>query len=331
MKFIRASQSAVLKKYRSIKRFEDVKRFVVDGVREDVWLEFKVASELGGGFNRDDQKHFAKAVSGFANEEGGIVVWGIKCVKDRTTEIDVATELVPITNIKGFVSRLDSLAGQASDPFLGGIQNKAIAQSGVHNSGFIVTYIPKGEALPYKALLGVNDFYGRSGSGFSSLATHQIRRLMMLTSIPELDVVYRIQKGGQSSGPSGERYDVDIIFSLKNIGKTITTHPYMKITGPKGWIIRSVYRDVSRKLLEKVPYGDYVGGIDSACHPHLNLDVVVVHLELNPKIKIADDTEFTFNISFAAMNCPLKEKTIRIKPEELCGVWDLELCGVNQR
>lgn len=318
------------KRFSSIKTHTDIKHFVIEGTSEDVWLDFKEASSPTGKFDKDDRKNYSKALSGFANEDGGIIVWGIKCKRNQLGE-DVATELKLVPNVKAFLSELNTLANQATDPPLGGIQNKSILTYNKNNSGFIVTYVPRGVDCPYKATMDGHVFYGRSGSGFYLLATHQIRRLMMLTSNPDLDVEYRFMKAGQSGGPNGDRFNVDVTVVLRNKGNSVATHPYVHVVGPNGFNTSSVYEYSRSKLLERAPSGAYVGGADIACYPNIDLEVTRTKFEINPKAVAPSNKVFEYQVSFTAMNCPLKEKKFHVTQEEICKVWEQKLCCIGPR
>ena len=50
--------------------------FLRNGREEDLHLEFKTVSD--NPFNKDDRKNFAKALSGFGNSAGGLVIWGVE-------------------------------------------------------------------------------------------------------------------------------------------------------------------------------------------------------------------------------------------------------------
>jgi len=61
----------------------DIERFIKEGKEEDLHLDFKTvnAADLKSG---SDRKNFAKALSGFANSDGGIVVWGVVARRDSS-------------------------------------------------------------------------------------------------------------------------------------------------------------------------------------------------------------------------------------------------------
>jgi len=51
-----------------------IRAFVVDNQEENLFLEFKTMSSADFA-SRDDRRNFAKAISGYANSSGGMIVW----------------------------------------------------------------------------------------------------------------------------------------------------------------------------------------------------------------------------------------------------------------
>jgi hypothetical protein len=52
-----------------------------DRQSEELFLDFKRSANGGKGqrLHQDDRKNLAKAISGFGNSEGGVIVWGVDC------------------------------------------------------------------------------------------------------------------------------------------------------------------------------------------------------------------------------------------------------------
>jgi predicted HTH transcriptional regulator len=80
---------------------------LVDEQREEgLYLEFKQkADRRNGDLSETEKKGFSKALSGFANADGGVVVFGIETSKD-VDGVDRATSLKPITDHTRFRARL---------------------------------------------------------------------------------------------------------------------------------------------------------------------------------------------------------------------------------
>lgn len=110
----------------------------------------------------DDRKNLAKAVSGFANSGGGVLIWGIE---DKTLSPK------PITDVQHFVSSMLELAPQVTDPIVQGIDGDWIpSDAGTGQEGFGLIFIPESSLPPHRVILNhknvKNHYYIRSGGSF---------------------------------------------------------------------------------------------------------------------------------------------------------------------
>jgi len=87
--------------------FKLVEAFVAESKAEDLYLDFTRKSKPNVAvLNDDDKKNLSKAMSGFANSVGGVIVWGVIAERGRKDpELpDVATRLAPL-KLEGLTSR----------------------------------------------------------------------------------------------------------------------------------------------------------------------------------------------------------------------------------
>lgn len=143
--------------------WQKVTLFVAQKQEEHLHLDFKLVanSELT---NKEDKRNLAKALSGFANSSGGIIVWGVDARKNADG-VDCATAIAELTNPALMVSRLNSLTGDATSPLIGGIRHKAIINPETEH-GVVATLVPENDAGPFMAKLGEQRYYKRSGDSF---------------------------------------------------------------------------------------------------------------------------------------------------------------------
>jgi hypothetical protein len=95
---------------------------------EHVGLDFKVVADVALA-SKDDRKNFAKALSGFANSAGGVIIWGVDARK-TPDGVDAACELRPLASAATLVSRLNQLTGEYVAPTVLGVRHRAILLSG---------------------------------------------------------------------------------------------------------------------------------------------------------------------------------------------------------
>ncbi len=142
-----------------------IKEFILTRKAEELFLDFKQSANNGDGesLNINDRKNLQKAISGFGNSEGGIIVWGVDCSKDFDGA-DVAKAEYPITNVKRFVSWLNGAISGCTIPPHTGVQNLPFGIDD-KGKGFVVTYIPKSENTPHQEI-NSRRYYIRAGSSF---------------------------------------------------------------------------------------------------------------------------------------------------------------------
>lgn len=140
-----------------------IDEFIMASQTEELFLDFKQAVSSGKNYtslHRDDRKNLAKAISGFGNSEGGVVVWGVECSRD--IEIgDVAKARVKIKNVHRFSSWLENAISGCTIPSHNKVRNHIICDQ--NGDGFVATYIPKSEIAPLMTTVG-STIYIRSGS-----------------------------------------------------------------------------------------------------------------------------------------------------------------------
>jgi predicted HTH transcriptional regulator len=148
--------------FEQFQTLNDVNDYVGRGQEENLQLDFKTINRAD--FTRaDDKKNLAKALSGFANSSGGIVVWGIVATKNAEG-IDGASGVREIDRPALFVNRLNEFTGVAVSPLVEGVRHKPIASNA--DTGFAVTLVPESDSGPHMAKFHEDRYYKRSGDSF---------------------------------------------------------------------------------------------------------------------------------------------------------------------
>lgn len=146
--------------------------FIAARESEDLFLDFKRSSDNGAGtrLSDGDRNNLAKAISGFGNSEGGVLVWGVDCSRDVDGS-DVARCKSPIQNVSRYRSWLEGAVSGCTIPPHSGVRSQPISLDGQGN-GFVVTLIPKSNCAPHQ-VVGKLQYYIRAGSDFVP-APHQV-------------------------------------------------------------------------------------------------------------------------------------------------------------
>ena len=138
-----------------------IRELVSAGREEDLHLDFKAIGDPT--LSRDDRKSLGVALSGFANSDGGMVVWGVEA-RPNAAGVDCAVGLREIAQAALCLTRLNSLTGQCVSPLVDGVEHRAIFSNG--SAGFCVSIVPPSDSGPHMAKAGEDRYFKRSGSGF---------------------------------------------------------------------------------------------------------------------------------------------------------------------
>lgn len=141
-----------------------IEAFIADRRAEELFLDFKRSSNNGADarLSTNDRKNLSKAISGFGNSEGGVIVWGVDCSLEKDGA-DVAKAEVPLENPKRFASLLQGAISGCTVPPHSGVENHVLDIE--DGKGFVITLIPKSNSAPHQ-MLPNKQYYIRAGSNF---------------------------------------------------------------------------------------------------------------------------------------------------------------------
>jgi hypothetical protein len=182
---------------------------------EHLHLDFKTINAAD--FDRDDRNNLAKAISGFANSNGGLIIWGVVAKKDQETGIDCASAAQEISSLRLFISRLNSLTGEVVSPIVDGIRHKPIFTTG--DSGFAVTLIPENVSGPYMATVGEHRYYKRSGDSFYRMEHFDLADMFGRRQQPKLEMLFD-HRWPLPDDPTVE----ELGFKIQNKGRAIARY-----------------------------------------------------------------------------------------------------------
>jgi len=189
---------------------------------EWLFLDYKQTESCNkaGVFTGRDQDNLSKAISGFGNSSGGVVVWGVKCRKEHGK--DVPTEMIPIKEVNQFRSNLEGWISGLTLPAHNGVENHTI-KDGRTKNGYVITHIPRSDYAPLRSLRK-NNYYLRAGSNFG-IVTHDVLAGMFgKRPQPKLNTEFRPVMSYVSAGPN-VAFGCDVIF--RNVGATIIRDLYV--------------------------------------------------------------------------------------------------------
>jgi hypothetical protein len=126
--------------------------FITDRASEELYLDFKRSADEGKGAKlaQKDRDNLAKAISGFGNTAGGVIVWGIDCRTDSGGADVAKAPFYPVHDAQRFKSWLEGAVRGATIPSHGGIIHSVTALRS-DGSGFVSTLVPPSDNPPLQS------------------------------------------------------------------------------------------------------------------------------------------------------------------------------------
>lgn len=196
-----------------------IQAYVTDQREEDLHLDFKNVQTAA--LTRDDRKTFSVALSGFANSDGGIIIWGVDA-RPNAQGVDCASALNEINNARQCLTRLNDLTGQLVSPIVDGVAHRAILSVG--DAGFCASLVPPSDRGPHMAGGGEDRYYKRSGSSFYRLEHFDVADMFGRRGRSALTVALMPERAG--------RY---LRVVLKNEGRAPARSPYIALNLNAGY------------------------------------------------------------------------------------------------
>lgn len=146
-----------------------------DSREETLYLEFKQKSDRRhANLDEPDRKNFSKAISGFANADGGVLVFGIETTRHQDG-IDRAISLKPIANHGQLRNRLlDSLLN-TTQPVVDGVEIDVIDSSS--GGGYVKCLVPQSIRAPHRAVLAEHQYWRRTATGHRRMDHYELEDL----------------------------------------------------------------------------------------------------------------------------------------------------------
>lgn len=206
-----------------------IDEFILIRQSEELFLDFKRSHDGGKGKRLHDRdlNNLAKAISGFGNSEGGVIIWGVEASPD-IDDADVAKARMPIVNVARFVSWLEGTVSGRTVPAHIGVQNHAIDIGS--GNGFVATLIPKSERVPHQAI-PEEKYYMRAGSNFMPVPHGVLAGMFGRRPQPILFEEYtsKAVKVTKAAGIRPDVIDVTVGFKIWNRGPVMARDLYSDV------------------------------------------------------------------------------------------------------
>lgn len=147
-----------------------------DEAEETSYLEFKRKEDSNTfKLSEKDKSNLSKAISGFANSYGGVVVFGVHALKgDHKDGPDRVRSILPISDIEKSHAYIEKNLPNLIEPPVPGASVSLVRDSSDNTKGIIVIYVPDSHLSPHRArgLAEVQDRYYMRSSTETVIVPH---------------------------------------------------------------------------------------------------------------------------------------------------------------
>lgn len=195
------------------------------GVPEDLYFEAKTCTVP---FSRDDKENLAEALSGFANADGGVLVYGLVARGGDKGKPDAVERIQPVSDLTAAHSLVLGLLGQVVEPQVEGACSVRLPMAREPKIGFLVVYVPRDDAYLHRSRMD-REFYRRHGYGFYKMEHYEIAEFYGRRKSPELRFWWGVSVPSSEGRQPNRVFNVRIVVGIRNNGRGIAKHPAMRV------------------------------------------------------------------------------------------------------
>ncbi|HVY88179.1 MAG TPA: ATP-binding protein [Hyphomonadaceae bacterium] len=303
-----------------------VEAWIREGQEEHLYLDFKSCPSER--LERQQRRDFAIGLTGFANSDGGLIVWGVRT--ERVEGVDRAAAIEGFKDARAFTGHLNEIVASSSSPTLAGVRHRVIATS---SGDVVVTLSPRSEFAPHMARAGEDRYFRRAGSSFRRMEEFEIKDILSREVAPHLEVRMRLRERGGTGGPGRSVHNCVAIVSLYNSGRVSARAPLLEVSPNGRYVIWPGGLDGNGQVgLPMAPVASegstrrFVGDAATFIHPGVTHDVVGVLLPVEViQGKVVRPEPLSATCRIAAERFALREVTVEASPEAILnavGIFD---------
>ncbi|MEQ1717978.1 MAG: ATP-binding protein [Hyphomicrobium sp.] len=194
----------------------DLEALIAEQRDEDLHLEFKQKEDRrNGDIMKNDKQGFSKAMSGFANADGGILIFGMETTKSQDG-VDRATSLKPITEHDRFRAKLMDSILNTTQPVVDDVRIEIIDSA--QGAGYVKCLIPQSVKQPHRAMLADKQYWRRVSTGHRLMEHYELEDIFGRRLRPSLKMSLELKPR-----PDDDPHE-DLHFALLNEGRGLAHH-----------------------------------------------------------------------------------------------------------
>lgn len=285
--------------------------YVEQGKEEDLHLDYKLINSPDF-TNKDDKKNYAKALSGYANSDGGIIIWGIDA-RRNSNGINCAIEVKGISDAKLFLTKLIEFSGQFVSPIVDNVEHKIIKID--RTKAVVGSYIPASDIGPHMAKAGEDRYYKRSGDSFYKMEHFDIEDMFGRRKKPILRLCTAVKKGGEDRGPGYHDYRGIVRVYVENIGRGIAKYTYLAFTINSPY---QIYHGMSKVMKDHQGKYKFTHSTDSVIHPGTMEEMALIEFGYAKTQQTYDDLIIQYEI--VAQDAKIERGSLVVKGAKMAQV-----------
>jgi Putative DNA-binding domain len=207
--------------------FQALEELIADREPESMFLDFKRSRNDGADtrLTDDDNKNLSKAISGFANSAGGVIVWGVDCRKDAGGN-EIASKH-PLLDAFGFNTKLQSAISRTTFPPSKNVETFAFQESGISKAdGYVAMYVPQSNDGPIRSVV-TNHYHLRAGSDFFVVPHDVLAGMFGRRPQPSIDLNLVSNPLRDNHGGGLITFSASLI--AVNLGSILSPRPYLTV------------------------------------------------------------------------------------------------------
>jgi len=204
-------------------------------VFETLHVDFKQPEGADGQLRRRDRQQLSRALSGFANSDGGVIVWGVEARRDDEG-FDRVVRVHPILNLPRFVSDLSSAEPHLVSPLVPGVRHLPVDHQDEEGTGIALTIVPASDWTPHMAVgKDLHRYYRRSGSSFLPLQHHEVADLFGRRPHPDLrlESIWSVRRASMTDGRATS-VALELHLRIVNRGRGSARFASLSLGEPRG-------------------------------------------------------------------------------------------------
>ena len=266
--------------------------------------------------NVSDRENLAKAISGFANSDGGVIVWGVDCRRDSKTGADLPGTKHPLEAPHRFVSWVEAAVSSCTAPAHQSVERAPITSAG-GSSGFVVTLVPQSLTAPLQCIQPTDrlQYYMRAGSSFVPVPHAVLAGLFGRR--PEARVAQKWIGSAVSKSPPAGLTAISLLY-LSSTGRAIARDLYINVfTYPPGVNCQLKLLEVEATRWDRhdisINLWNLISREPVRVAPGASIPVGALVMELNPPFT----KPLTLDVSFGCEGGERRQWRIDVPPQEV--------------